>query len=84
MVHVYAWSCQLASPGRAAGAPADGSLTPAIGVTSVGTEATTPTTATALASEEAAAAGEGIQIVQYVLEAGAMLVDTSAAHCLLL
>lgn len=43
------------------GAPADASLTPMIGVTSVGTGATTPMTATALASEEAVAAGEGVQ-----------------------
>jgi len=41
------------------GGPAVGSSTPMIGVTSVGTGATTPTTATAIA-REAVAAGEGI------------------------
>ncbi len=61
MVPVFAWRCQQASRGRAVGAPADASLTPMIGVTSVGTGATTPMTATALASEEAVAAGEGVQ-----------------------
>lgn len=61
VVPVFVWRCQQACPGRAAGAPADASSTPMIGVTSVGTEATTPMTATASASEAAAAAGEGTQ-----------------------
>lgn len=57
---VFAWRCQQASPGKAAGAPVDASLTPMIGVTSVGTGATMPTTATGLAREEGVAAGEGV------------------------
>lgn len=55
VVPVFAWRCPLASPGRVVGAPVAASLTPMIGVTSVGTGATMPTTATATAREVAAA-----------------------------
>lgn len=54
---VFVWSCQRASPGRAVGAQADGSLTPMIGVTSVETEAIMLTTAIVSAREAAVAAG---------------------------
>lgn len=67
MVPVFVWSSRQASPGRAVDAPADASLTPRIGVTSAGTEATTPMTATALAREEAVAAGEGLLSVDEVV-----------------
>lgn len=50
-------------------APAGGSSTPPTGVTNVGTAATMLTTATALASEEAVAAGEGIRCALHVAEA---------------
>lgn len=71
MVPVFVWRCQQVSPGRAAGAPVDASLTPMIDVTSVGTGATTPTTATASA-RGVVAAGEGIQSVLHVVVAGVM------------
>lgn len=71
MVPVFAWNCQQASPGRAVGALADGSLIPMIGVTSVGTGATMPMTATALA-KEVVAAGEGIQSVLHLVVANIM------------
>lgn len=67
VVPVFVLKCQQASPGRAVGALADGSLTPTIGVTSVGTGATMPMTATALAREVVAAAGEGIVCFGYGL-----------------
>lgn len=60
MVPVFVLKCQQGSPGRAVGALADDSLTPTTGVTSVGTGATMPMTATALAREVVAAAGERI------------------------
>lgn len=72
MVPVFVWRCQQASPGRAVGAQADASLTPMIGVTSVETGATMPMTATALAREEAVAAGEGMQFVLPVVMADMM------------
>lgn len=51
------------------GVPAVASLTPMTGVTSVGTGATMPMTATALAREEAVVAGEGIQFVLRLIDA---------------
>lgn len=67
MVPVFAWKCQQASPGRVVDAQADGSLTPMIGVTSVGTGGTMPMTATVLARGEVVAAGEGIQSIMHVV-----------------
>lgn len=58
--------CQQASPGRAVGALADGSLTPMIAVISVGTGVTMPMTATALA-REVVGAGKGIQSVLHMI-----------------
>lgn len=63
MVPGFVLKCQQAFPGRAVGAQAVGSLTQMIGVTSVGTAATMPMTATALAREVVAAAGERVQSV---------------------
>lgn len=57
VVPVFVWKCQQGCHERAVVAPADASLTPMIGVTSVGTGATMPMTATASAREEAVAAG---------------------------
>ncbi|XP_028320951.1 serine and arginine rich splicing factor 7a isoform X6 [Gouania willdenowi] len=59
VVHVSVWSCQQACPGRAAGVPVAASLTPTTAVTSVGTGATTPTTATGPALVHALAPGPG-------------------------
>lgn len=57
MVPGFVSKCRRAFPGRAVGAQAVGSLTQMIGVISVGTAATMPMTATALA-REVVAAGE--------------------------
>lgn len=72
MVPVFVWKCQRASPGRAGDVLADGSLTPMIGVTSVGTGATMPMTAIALA-REVVAAGEGILSILHMVMTSMML-----------
>lgn len=72
MVPVFVWKCQQVCHERAVVAPADASLTPMIGVTSVGTGATMPMIATASAREEAVAAGEGIQSALHVVVANVM------------
>jgi len=49
---VFAWKCRQACLGRAAAAPADATLIPMIGATSVETEVTMRMTATASTREE--------------------------------
>lgn len=66
MAPVFVWKCQRAFLGRAGDVLADGSLTPMIDVTSVGTGATMPMTAIALA-REVVAAGEGILSILHMV-----------------
>lgn len=66
MVPVSVWRCQQACPGRAVAAPVGASLIPTTGVTSVGTGATTPMTATASAREDVGAGPQNLKLPEWL------------------